>query len=537
MNRVRVGCRREAVLITLILIGALGIRLLGVHRGLPYIHEWDEPFVLTPVMRMFLFRTLNPGFFVYPSLYYYLLLPVMYLHYAYLHLRGVIPSTDDIILAHPQMLAGYGWYISYPSFYLWARAFTALLGAATVYLTYRIGKATFGAGVGLLAAALLAAAPGAVYYADTVRVDIPMTFFLTAAVLAGLAVLERGWLRDYLLAGLLGGLAISTKQTAVWIVPALAIAHALNRGRRSLIDLRLGAMALCVVAGFIAGTPYILIRPDQVTAGFIQGTHAYGMLTVPAIKSVAALLVHNLAYFVYPTQGGDWYAVPHTGLGLLPGLAAAGGVIAGFAWNPRAQCYLVSFPVLLLMFISSVQVFYVRNLMPVLPFIALLAAVGSAWGWRRLQGAWPIRHGAWRVVLVGIGIAVLLGEPVRDSLALGWWFARHQDTRVEAVRWVLQHAPRGAAVAFELELAWFLPTLDHLPYRVEFTTRDTALSWYAKERIDWAVVSDKNPLSRPPAVVFTRPPYLPSPAEEATFIPHSYPIIDPKILIVKLGAP
>lgn len=529
------GRIREQAAAGLITAGALALRLLGAGRGLPYLHEWDEWFQVPPVIRMILDHTLNPGIFIYGSLYYYLLLPVVYLHFLYLHALGLMRSMNDIVLMHP-LMPGYGWYINFPSFYLWARVFTALFGAATVYLTYRLGRVAFGRTVGLLAAAVLAVAPGAVYYADTARVDVPEAFLTTAALLAGLAVMRRGLGRDYLIAGLLAGLAMSTKQTAVWVVPALLLAHVFNARRRGLIDRRLAIMAGAIVTGGLAGTPYLLIRPDLVRTGFGAQVGTYGVFSIPRLDEFVHHLRLNLDYLVHPTQGGDWYVVPHAGLGLVPGIAAMAGLAAGFARRPRLQAYLLIFPILQLCFLGRANVFYTRNLSPVLPLAAVWAALGSAWAWDRFAAllTFEPRSRLNAIPLAAAAVmAALLAGPVRESAALAWWLHRHHDTRTQAVEWLRAHGPRRGAVAFDLELAWYLPDLEQLPFRVEWTDRTTPPSWYAQHHIDLAVVGYRNRVHlRRRAVFFPPPSYLPSLIEETRFAPNSYPIIDPAILIV-----
>ncbi|HEV2281921.1 MAG TPA: glycosyltransferase family 39 protein [bacterium] len=532
-----VGGVREGLVAGLITACALALRLLGVGRGLPYLHEWDEVFVLPHVITMVRDHTLNPGIFFYGTLYYYLLCPVVYAHALYLHARGILPSIQDVVLAHP-LVPGYLWYLSVPSFYFWARAFTAMLGAATVYLVYRLGDAAFGRPVGLLAAALLAAAPGAVYYADTVRVDVPEAFFTTAALLAGLGVLRRGRRRDYLAAGLLTGLAISTKQTAIWLLAPLVTAHVFNERRTVFVDAALACMALGVIAGGVLGTPYALFHPGEVWAGFTWHTESYGLLALPWPAEYLSKLGLNLAYLVWPIQGGDWYIVPHAGIGLLPGIAALAGVVVGFRRQRSVQRYLVAFPLVQLLFLARANVFYTRNLMPVLPLVSIWAALGAVWAWeraaRRTPPWWRGSPRSWRSAAAAVGIAILLIGPAWESAALGWWLYSHRDTRTQAVEWLRRHVPRGAAVAFELELAWYLPDLDGLPFRMEWTDRRTPLSWYSEKRIAYAAVSEWNPVNVCPAAkFFPRPPYLPSVAQEAKFVPDSYPIIDPAVAIVR----
>jgi len=95
---------REAGLVAAILACGLGIRLLGAGHGLPYLHEWDEPTVMSFVIRMLQRGDFNPAVFGYPSVYYYLLLPVAHLHYWYLQAHGHYPrrgrSSSPVLKSH-----------------------------------------------------------------------------------------------------------------------------------------------------------------------------------------------------------------------------------------------------------------------------------------------------------------------------------------------------------------------------------------------------------------------------------------------------
>jgi len=522
---------RETGLLALILAGAWGVRLLGVSRGLPYLHEWDEPTVLSYVIGMLQRGDLYPNAFVYPSVYYYLLLPVMYLHYFYLHAHGVLSSPWDIQLYHPQAATGaYWWYLSAPSFYLWGRILTTLMGTATVYLVYRIGKTVYGAPVGLLAAVLLAVAPGAVYFSDTVRVDIPMTFFATLTVLLGLNVLRRGILRDYILAGFFAGVAISTKTNAIVIVLTLAAAHVLNAHRKRLVDLSLALMGLCVLVGFAVGTPYVLIRSKLVLTQIRDQALAYG--GIPSLTLMKTILPRYLDYFIHRSQGDEWFVIPHAAFGLLPAISAVAGAIVGFRLAPRLHLYLLGFPLTYLIFMSGQKLTTLRNMMAVLPFAALFAAVGSVWIWEQLRARWPsARRVNWQGGLAGLGIVVLLAAPARDSATLAWTMGHRPDTRTAAVDWLRQHVPPGARVSFEEDLRWFIPDLERLPFTLLYATRDANAVWYLQQHVDFAVVGDRSPLrSLPPVATFVRPRYV---YTGDSWPQDSYPVIDPLLFVVR----
>ncbi len=512
--------------------GALVLRLWGVARGLPYVHEWDEPLVLTWVIGMLQRGDLNPSTFAYPNAYYYMLLPVVRLWYFYLHLRGRITTPWDIQLFHPQgAYAHYWWYIGYPSFYLWGRVLTASLGTATLLLVYRIGAVLFEPAVGLLSAAILALAHGMIYYADTVRVDVPMVFFLMAAVLAGTRLWMSGARRDYARAGLLAGVAVSTKPNALFVALPLFVAHWLNPSRRGAVDRLLVRLGWFTVLGFVIGTPFALAQVGYFWERMGQNAAAYGGFPTLAMMRIGLPLY--LRYLVLPSQGQEWYVIPHTAMGLAPTLAALGGAAVGLAWKPRAQLYLLSFPVAYFLYTAGQRFLPLRYILPVLPFMALFAATGmvGAWRWarRRSRGS-----NVWLPACAVAGVVVLLGGPARDSLAVARALAGDRDTRTIAVDWLRRHAAPGSRVAVEAELRWFLPDLSGLPDTIVYASRSTPAAWYRERRIDFAVVDPESALRSGQVVArIPSPPYLPDFSDVATWAQDTFPVIDPPLVILR----
>ena len=528
----RVKSFGEAAAIGVIIAGALVIRLWGVRRGLPYVHEWDEPLVLTWVIGMLQRGDINPSTFAYTNAYYYMLLPVVHLWYFLLHLWGRISTPWDIQLFHPQgAYARYLWYINYPSFYLWGRVLTACLGAATVFLVYRLGTVLFEPAVGLLGAAILAVAPGTVYYADTVRVDVPMMFFLMLAMLAGVGVWTRGVKRDYSQAGLLAGLAVSTKPSAFWVAVPLLVAHLLNPNREGAIDRYAVRMGLFAVLGFVIGTPFALAQVGYFWERMGMNAAAYGGF--PSVSMMRIGFPLYLGYFVHPSQGQEWYVIPHTALGFVPAVAAVLGTVMGFLWKPRAQIYLLSFPVLYFVYTAGQRFLTLRYILPVVPFMALLAAVAGVWIWRWMQSRWPGAKG-YLPVVAAAGAVLLLFGPVHDSVVLAGALAGDHDTRDIAVDWLRHHVPPGSRIAVEAELRWFLPDLARLPDTVLYATRADGAAWYRERRIDFAVVDTLSPLRSERVVLrIPSPPYLPDYSDVATWPQDTFPVIDPPLLIVR----
>ena len=80
--------------------------------------------------------------------------------------------------------------VSAAHFYLWARALTAALGTATVFLLFQIGL-RWGARHALLGAGLLAVLPMHVRESHFVLTDVPATFFVTLTLLLSLVAHEK----------------------------------------------------------------------------------------------------------------------------------------------------------------------------------------------------------------------------------------------------------------------------------------------------------------------------------------------------------
>jgi 4-amino-4-deoxy-L-arabinose transferase-like glycosyltransferase len=115
------------------------------------------------------------------------------------------------------------------------RVLHACLGAATIVVVYRIGSALWGARAGLLAAALLAVDPFHVSWSRLGIEEAPLLLFEALALLLIFRGIRQGRARDLAGAGLCVGLAYLAKETALLLLPALALGMVLSeRGRDAL---------------------------------------------------------------------------------------------------------------------------------------------------------------------------------------------------------------------------------------------------------------------------------------------------------------
>jgi hypothetical protein len=470
-----------------IVVGALILRLYAVGWGLPYVDHPDEPSAANTVLGMLRRGDWDPHFFKKPSLYYYALRLAFEAHWRYGLAKGLYSDMSQLPL-------GTYYYITTPGFFVWGRTLTALFGAATLFVIYSIGRRWWGAAVGLSATAVLAVLPFHVRNSQFLTVDVLTGLTTALALAAALRLLDdRRW-RTYALAGLLTGLAASTKYPAASVALVVLLAHGLRLGRQSLRDFwRLPWAMLWSVVGFLIATPYALITPGAFLGGVLK------------------------QYSDYNTPGGDlfrrWPVAGYLnffwsdGLLPLPCIALLIGAVVVIRRRDRAGLVMIGFALPYLLFVLSQHKHFFRNLMPIFPVLVLLVGIGIvatasyALGWiaRRRSTGWlcfrskildgpfdyaqgrrrktedggpettiirpssfVLRRTRTRFMAVSsssIVIPLLLTmvvaiHPLINTIALDRLFAQ-PHSKVRAGDYVRQYLPRGAPIAMALNpVAW-----------------------------------------------------------------------------------
>jgi 4-amino-4-deoxy-L-arabinose transferase-like glycosyltransferase len=199
-----------------IVAGALALRLWGLAHGLPYVYNADENAHFVPRAIGMFGHTYNPGYFVNPPAYTYLV------HLAFELRWGGREAVGDAFAADRT------------DPFLVARAVSAVLGAAAVGLLLWAGRRLLGAAGGLVAGALLAVAFLPVHYSHLALNDVP-TLAPVCLALVGVAGIHRGGgLGQYALAGAAVGVACATKYTAgILVAPPGSCWRACWRSRAS----------------------------------------------------------------------------------------------------------------------------------------------------------------------------------------------------------------------------------------------------------------------------------------------------------------
>src|SRR5215207_2120174 len=253
----------------LIVLAALALRMWGLRSGLPYVDHPDEPNPISYVVRMLRTGDLNPHFFQKPTLYVYMLLGVLSVHYRLALQSGLYGALD-------QMTVTTHIYTTIPGFFLWGRVLTVVLGGLTVAGVYVLGRRVWGIGAGLIGALFLAISQFHLQHSQYVTTDVASGLFVLLSFIFAVAIARQGRWSAYLLAGLLAGFAASTKYNAGLIVLPIVAAHGLCWGWRSLArGARLAGAAAASLLGFLLGTPYALLSWREFIKGLLGQVAAY----------------------------------------------------------------------------------------------------------------------------------------------------------------------------------------------------------------------------------------------------------------------
>lgn len=426
-----------ALLGAIVLAGGI-LRFTGLGFGLPAVYNPDEVAIMNRAMALAP-NGLNPGNFLYPSLYFY----ALFAWEGLLFVAGWIAGRFDSLVAFERE------FFRDPSIhYLAGRALTALCGTATLVATWMLARRLFGLASGIAAAALLAVAPLAVRDAHYVKHDVPVTLLvvLTHLVLAGALAVRtdagaaarpdpaatrwspRAEGRWWWIAGLLAGLAFSTHYYAVFVLVPLVLVtmRARTPGEPAALRLtRTGATLGVAGLAFLAASPFLPVELDTAWRDMVANRE---IVVDRATTSGGAFA--SLGFYL------SWMAVDASGR--LAWLLALVGLWAVGRQGPWHALLVLSFPLTFVLFMAN-TVPASRYLNPVLPFVAVLGGATVAWlaeGGRRR-----------RLAVSAVLLAALL-EAGSASVHTVRFF-QQADTRTLAQAWIEAHVAPGTTVLIQ----------------------------------------------------------------------------------------
>lgn len=458
-----------------ILVLAAALRFWGLRWGLPdalhsYSYHPDE--FLTIGAAGLVLTSFFPRFYNYPSLYLYL---------------------TALVIA---FASGYGLAHDTGALYLCGRVIAASMGIGAVVAVYWAGRslapdrtgnvAPNTQAIALVAALILCISPIHVQHSHFATVDVPSTLFVALCLGFAGRVLSRGSWRDYLLCGVMAGLASGTKYNAALVVLSLIAAHFLGcSGRNAGLRRLLGALG-CVVGAFIVSTPASVLRTRDFLYGLTYEMHH-------AAQGHGLVFAGTGNGFLFTFTSSLWY-----GLGPALAILFVAAAIYGLLRMDRRAMVLLAFVLPYYALISLSQVRFARYALPMYPAAALLTAWMAVDLWKRF-------HKRIRWAWAGL-MGVALAGTLLYTIALDRLFVQ-QPPQDRAARWVFANIPKGSRVG-TVEVPWFYSPpyskeigLGALPQREQTVTRAPyklivsetygyRMPWMYYHAVDWFVMSD-----------------------------------------------
>jgi mannosyltransferase len=295
--------------------------------------------------------------------------------------------------------------------HVWLRMPGLLAGVATIPAVYVLGLRTVGRRAAIVAAALLAFSPFAVFYATEARAYALATLFVVLSTLALLSALDAGGRLRWGLFALAAWAALFTHYTTVFPLAAQA-AWAAWAHRDRLREL---ALAHAVVG--VALLPWLPEFLDDRNAGFQTAIETYWPLTVSFFsRSLAGWLAGN-PYLGLTTIPGT-AALVMLGAGLLLALAGGRAAVAALRRPEAMMVAVIAIATPLAAAAYSLvfaSVFVPRSLLAALPALCLALGLFLTAGPRPLAATATILVIAGLVVGAARVVAWNPKPPFRDA--------------------------------------------------------------------------------------------------------------------------
>jgi hypothetical protein len=418
--------------------------------GMPHVLARPDEYMIVDRTRPIAAGHLDPGWYVYPSFYLYLVTAWIGASLATLRRLSsafgatCLPSPADYLTTFrraPELLIVVG------------RAGHALVGTATVGLAAGLAASLGGPIAAIAAAAILATNLLHVRDSHALKTDV----VLAAAALVACAAFGRlaceARRRNAVLAGLAFGLSLGIKQSAALLVLPLVLAAVVGVHRET-DTTRPSAwrdtIVLLLVAGLAAGAAFAATSPFMMLHLFGSETRMIltGLVDPAQIRTIGVAaeplpsLAERYAYHLRVSWlGGCGFAFTFLG---------AVAIVRALVWREPRRLVLTFFVLTYAAVVTASVHRFSRYVTPVIPALSVLVGdLVASWVERASAG----RSGRSRALLAFAAIAAIVAEPLWASIRLDR-LAAVPDTRVAARTWLADHTRPGDSVLIAGTRLW-----------------------------------------------------------------------------------
>ncbi len=401
---------RDPLLVVVLLVAA-ALRLYGIDHGLPEVYNPDEVNIMARSLSVA--RGLDPGYYLYPSFFFYFIFAVM----------GGLFAFGWALGRYESLAAFQAQFFTDPTdFYIAARLVGVLCAVATIAVTYGLVQKHFGRVAARAAALFLALAYVGVRDAHYLKHDVPSGLLFVLAVWASERAFETRTIRSYVAAGIVLGVSFATHYYMIFLAPAFVLGHWAFRRREDFRCVLVSGASSAVT--FFLLSPFVLLRFPTALAHMRANRQ---VVVDRSLDSGAALFPSLPSYLEFLlTQG----------IGYLMFALMVVGIVVMASRSKRQLVLWGAFPAMFFAFITY-TFFAGRYVNPILPAICAAAGLGV--------GVVGSKLGRWAAMAVAIGASL---QPLYYVVQIDRLFAG-EDTRTVARRFILDHVPSGESVLLQ----------------------------------------------------------------------------------------
>ncbi|MCH9038764.1 MAG: glycosyltransferase family 39 protein [Chloroflexi bacterium] len=382
-----------------------------------------------------------------------------------------------------------------------ARAMSALADVVTVIVVYLLGRAIFDRRTGLFAAALLSLSVIHIQLSHFFAVDTLLALFAVASLYFMVRVAREGRPRDSALAGLLLGIGMATKVSLAPIFAAFVVAHLMylfslsGRDSEGTFEKRLPKVLKALGVGFgvslvvfFVAQPYAFLDYSRFFSDVSEQSEMVRRIrdypytrqyadTLPYIYQLRQLATWGLGL---PLGIVAWAGVLFASLRGLPRRLGAAYIAIGWLVPAGLLLWSNSFPVILVasgiavatllatlpvrtntsrinvlllawvvpyfLITGSLQVKFMRYMIPITPFLVLFGSQMVAAAWDRASRS----HTSRRALRPALALAAAFLVGVTGFYAIAYTNVYGQThTAVRASEWLVGQATEGSQVLKE----------------------------------------------------------------------------------------
>lgn len=314
--------------------------------------DWDQGQMLHPdernianaVSHIRFFDKLNPQFFAYGGFPIYL---------ARLVAELMVRISGNL-----------GWVYDWGYINIITRFFSGVFSTITIVILFYLAKEIFNKEVAFLSALFFALTVSSIQSAHFGTVESMLVFMIVFLYVFSIRIFKKPDRRNYIYGGIVLGLAIAVKMTALSFTIIPLISHLLTVGKsyKNLVALVLSAFLV-----FTLFSPYTFLSLDK----FMESMRYESGVATGALSVPYTLQFEKTAPYIFQIKNLFWQMGPLAFL-IIPGIAFL--ALAAVKNKNKVLIIFLAFPVLYFAYVGLWQTKFIRYMLPVLPFFVISAS-------------------------------------------------------------------------------------------------------------------------------------------------------------------